>query len=134
MKAKFIGDPNDDFSGPKVLRFGFPSKPGEILAFPKDVFVPVTDDAALSLMSHNHFVVEEGDAPEYVAPEPKGLSAAQIEALDGDDNGSAGGSLSKADILERLARYPDAEYDARWGAPKLKAALEAAEFAAGDDD
>lgn len=128
MKAKFVGDPNDDFSGPKVLKFSPNSKPTEVLAFPKDVFVPVTDEQALALMGHNHFTVEEGDAPEYVAPEPP---APRAEATEDAATASAGG-LSKAEIMDRLTAM-GVEFDARLGAPKLRSILETAEFEQGDD-
>ena len=123
MKAKFQGDPNDDFSGPKVL-----THQGGV--FPKDVFVGVSDELAAKLKTNSHFAVEEGDAPEYVAPEPakRPFNGADPAAFDHDDVDGPGGSLSKADIIAKLEAIPGAEFDARWGRPKLLAALEAAEF------
>lgn len=120
MKAKFIGDPNDDFSGPKVLRMSFG-------AFPFGVFVPVSDEIAEQLNGHSHFVVEKGTAPEYVAPEPPPPREDATE----DAEAKAGG-LTKAETIERLTAL-GAEFDARWGLPKLRSALETAEFAAGED-
>lgn len=129
MRAKFIGDPNDDFSGPKVVRVK-----GE--AFLKDQFVSVSDKLATTLAGHNHFVIEEGDAPSFqdAAPEPVSRAA---RAMDGGDDGKAGGSLDKAATLARLQALKDQgaelEFDPKWGLPKLRGLLEAAEFEHGDD-
>ena len=41
--------------------------------------------------------IAAGAAEEIAAPSKKPLSPAQIKALDGDNNGGAGGSLPKAD-------------------------------------
>lgn len=120
MKAKFIGDPSDDFSGPKVLQsLG--------AYFPKDRFVGVTDAVAAKLKGNNHFEVEDGDAPAY-AP-----SAEEVEAQKPAPVVDGGKALSKAEVLERLKAYPDAEYDPKAPVATLRAALEDAEFASGDD-
>ena len=129
MRAKFIGDPNDDFSGPKVVRVK-----GE--DFLKDQFVSVSDKLAGELAGHNHFVVEEGDAPSFHDAAPETLTRAS-RAMDGDDDGKAGGSLSKADTLARLQALKDKgaelDFDPKWGLPKLRGLLEAAEFEHCDD-
>lgn len=134
MKAMFIGDPNDDFSGPKVLRMGFGKD--EIVAFAKDKFVGVSDEIAAKLASHTHFRVEDGDAQAFeLPPEP----VATRDPLDHDNNGKKGGSRDKASIvadLERLSeRFPGkVTYDARSGALKLEARLEELRFELGDDE
>lgn len=121
MKAKFIGDPSDDFSGPKVLNHA-----GTF--FPKDRFVGVSDEVAAKLAGNNHFEVAKGDAEAY---EP---SAAEVAATaPKPDEAPAGKALTKAEVLERLKAYPDAEYDPSAGVAVLRSVLEDAEFAAGDD-
>lgn len=127
MKAKFIGDPSDDFSGPKALTlFG--------RVFPKDRFVTIDGDDAekvlAKLQANNHFEVGEGEAP---VAEP-----AQISPLDHDRNGKPGGSRSKeavvADLDALALKHPGkVEYDARLGAPKLAAILEELKFELGED-
>jgi hypothetical protein len=61
------------------------------------------------------------------------LTPAQVKALDRDDDGNAGGSKSKAALVEELKAL-GASYDHRWGVPKLERALEQAKFIKGDDD
>lgn len=133
MKAKFIGDPDNDFDGPKVLRlFG--------RQFPKDRFVTISaigleteKDVArvlAKLSGNNHFEVGdgEGDAVEIAAPDP----------LDHDRNGKKGGSRAKKDIvadLEALAdKYPgEIEFDPKATGPSLSSYLEEKRFELGED-
>lgn len=137
MKAKFIGDPNDDFSGPKVLKMAFGASGNPtIVLFPKDKFVGLPAELEANVVGNNHFVVEEGDAKAYAGPPPEAVEAA-ADAMDGDDDGRAGGSLTKADTLAKLdamqKRHPEISFDPKWGLPKLRGVLEAAEFEYGDD-
>jgi hypothetical protein len=90
MKAKFIGDPSDDFSGPRVLNHA-----GTF--FPKDRFVGVSDEVAAKLAGNNHFEVAKGDAEAYepsaaevaaTAPKP-----AEAPAGKGLDQGRGAGAL-----------------------------------------
>lgn len=55
MKAKFIGDPNDGFSGPASIEVG-----GQ--AFAKDQWAPVSDALGAKLKGHSHFEVGEDEA------------------------------------------------------------------------
>lgn len=121
MKAKFVGDPNDDFSGPKVLNLAG-------TYFPKDRFVGVSDELASTLSTHNHFEVEKGDAPAYVPSEADVASTAPKAPAE-----PTGKALTKAEVLERLKAYPDAEYDPSSTVTVLRGVLEDAEFAAGDE-
>jgi hypothetical protein len=55
-KFRFVGDPNDDWSGPKSIdAFG--------LTFTRDDFTPVPPDVAVKLAGNSHFEAEGGDAP-----------------------------------------------------------------------
>lgn len=55
-KFRFIGDPNDDYSGPRVLKI-------LDLEFPRDEWVEVPEGAvADKLDGHNHFDADYGDA------------------------------------------------------------------------
>lgn len=134
MKAKFIGDPNDDGSGPRVLRMSFGPTPQsqKIYLFPLNQFVGVPESVGEKLQTNNHFEVENGDAPAYDGPvEP---TRAEREKAGRAEKGSAKG---KDELLERLAalkaEHPEIEFDAKWGAPKLRGVLEEAEFVYGDD-
>lgn len=55
-KAKFIGDPNDDFSGPTRMLW-------QKVEFRKGKFVDVPDALVGKLRTHNHFVVEGDPDP-----------------------------------------------------------------------
>lgn len=59
-KAKYVGDPNDNFSGPEVIEVG-----GH--AYTKDKSVTVEDAVAKRLATNNHFEVtglkKGSDAP-----------------------------------------------------------------------
>lgn len=74
-KATFIGDPNDDFSGPKSLVMGagktlndgsktppWNGYPVEGVAFEIDKAVKVTEEQAVKLRTNPHFKVEEDKA------------------------------------------------------------------------
>lgn len=141
--AKFIGDPADGFSGPRVLRaFG--------RRFPKGRFVGIEGEDAealhAKLAANNHFAVGEGQPdPDEASPEPvagNDQAPSAFAAFDRDGDGEPGGSNAspeKDELINALGalqdKHPEAEikYDRRWGAPKLRAALEAAQFELGDD-
>lgn len=133
MKAKFLGDPNDDFSGPKTIRlFG--------RQFPQGRFVTVekigteTDkdvERILGKLSGNaHFKVAEGEG------EPAEVAAR--DPLDHDGNGKKGGSVKKTDTVAKLKalaeKYPgEVEFDETSSGPKLAAYLEEKSFELGED-
>lgn len=54
-KVKFVGDPNDDFSGPSTMRLWGHE-------FPMNVDVEVPDSVAAKARTHNHFVVDGQEA------------------------------------------------------------------------
>lgn len=54
MKARFIGDPNDDFSGPQVL-----TSWGQSFEF--GVWTDVTSDLGAKAATHSHFEVDAND-------------------------------------------------------------------------
>lgn len=55
MRARFIGDPNDDYSGPDVLHMMGKS-------FPRDEWVEIDDDdVARKIEGNTHFDVEYSD-------------------------------------------------------------------------
>lgn len=150
MKAKFIGDPNDNFDGPRVFPF-------RGIDFPKGKWVAVADEATFAKCAlSNHFETsgeaeeaavepaepelapESADQPEPALDDPEPAADPEpISALDHDADGKPGGSTAspeKAAIIAELEAIPGAEFDGRWGVPKLQAALEAARFMNGDDD
>lgn len=145
MQAKFIGDPNDDYSGPKVLPFGG-------VTFVKDKWTSVSDAALFGkLQGSNHFETAEDDAagadgetapvsadPDDIVSEPDADAVPEAFApLDPDGDGKPGGSTmtdEKAAIIAELEVIPGAEFDRRHGVDKLRKALEAARFMAGEDE
>jgi hypothetical protein len=134
MKAKFIGDPNDDGSGPKVCRLGHgPTGAPSYAYFPRDRFVGVPPALESAIAGNNHFATEEGDAEPYVPDE----AATHRDPLDHDRNGRKGGRLGKTEAIARLTalkvEHPDLEFDEKWNAKKLQATLEEAEFEYGDE-
>lgn len=66
-KVKYVGDPNDDFSGPSTLRaHGHDFKKGEL--------VEVPDSVAAKLAGHSHFR-KEGEDPEQTENSPLSVAA-----------------------------------------------------------
>lgn len=129
MKARFIGDPNNDGDGPKVLTlFG--------RQFPKDRFVTIEGedaDAVLGKLSANdHFEVEEGEG-DVALP----AAAPARGSFDRDHNGKSGGGRKKAAIVADLealqARFPDVAFDPKMNAAALEAHLEELKFELGED-
>jgi len=165
MKARFIGDPNDNFSGPDVF-------PLRGVTFLKDKWTSVADVALFEkLLTHNHFetrdagfVSIEPEVPtdetglkpwssdafydavratataEFATADQGVIAVAGPDAFatfDRDGDGKPGGSNAsdeKAALIAQLEAMPGAEFDGRWGVPKLRQALEAARFMAGDED
>lgn len=75
-KAKFIGDPNDDFSGPSIMTlWGY--------SFPKGEYIEISDTVANKVRTHNHFAVEgeEGETAEKAAVDAMSLDEIR-DALD----------------------------------------------------
>lgn len=144
MEARFIGDPKHGFSGPKVFPlFG--------VIFAKNVWTGVDKLSAgevAKLEGNSHFQTRQDDAAEPELPAAAeaedgpadrypNLSEAQEAALDrtpGDGDTSPGGSVSKDELILRLEAIPGATFNRNWGVPKLTAALEQAQFIAGDED
>lgn len=128
MQAKFIGDPNDDFSGPKVLNC-------RGVDFPKGRWVrDIPEELEAKLRGHSHFEISDADevlpdAVDAVTVEPAPIRGA--EAFDRDGDGAVGGSLSKAALRAELDRL-GVDYSPQLGAPKLAALLEAKKFELGD--
>lgn len=129
MKARFIGDPRDDFSGPKTIPlFG--------RTFPKGRFVTIEGDDAEKvigkLQANDHFEVGEGEG------EAPAAVAAEVAEAGPPAVSKTGGSRSKeavvADLDALALKHPGkVEYDARLGAPKLAAILEELKFELGED-
>lgn len=133
MKAKFIGDPNDDGSGPKVLRMAYgPTGAPTYVYFPRDQFVGVPQQLEAKMAGMGgHFEIEDGDAPLY---EPSAAEAAvRVPRAAGGDAKAAG----KPEVLARLeamkAEHPDLVFDPKWSVAKLRNALDEAEFEFGED-
>lgn len=151
MKARFIGDPNDNYSGPDVF-------PLRGVTFLKDKWTSVADEALFAkLQTHNHFETADAGfvsiAPEITPGETVTIEIGQTSSFDlntgrGYGVSGAGGLAAapasdvieepatdeKAALIAELETFADAEFDRRWGAPKLRQALEAAKFMAGDED
>lgn len=155
MRAKFVGDPSDGFSGPNVYPF-------RGVNFPKGKWVGLTDaetfrkcegsshfetsNAKAATVEHASNAAQDNDgqqAAEQVEaltgePDEDAFNGADPAAFDHDNDGAPGGSEpagdEKSDLIAQLEAIPQAEFDKRWGVPRLQAALEAARFLAGDED
>lgn len=129
MKARFLGDPNDDRSGPMVLNlFG--------RSFPKDRFITISgDDAAdvlTKLKANGHFEVADGDGEEPVLAADVAASA-----FDKDGDGRPGGSRTKKSVIADLdalaAKHPGkVDYDPKTSSNELAARLEELQFELGE--
>lgn len=71
----YIGDPNDDFSGPsRITMFGY--------EFEKNEAVSVDDPAALrKLRGHNHFTVGDAPKPKAERRQSDGLASMKLDEL-----------------------------------------------------
>lgn len=141
MKARFIGDPNDNFSGPDVF-------PLRGVTFLKDKWTSVADEALFAkLQTHNHFETAEAGFVS-IAPETVAVDLGNDMVIFTDTNGALPppelptssdvtdepATDEKAALIAELESFADAEFDRRWGVPKLRQALEAARFMAGDEE
>lgn len=138
MKARFIGDPLDDHSGPRTLRlFG--------LTFQKGVWASIPSELDRKISGNSHFetAADDADVTDATVDEIEGRQSAS-DPLDQDGDGEPGGSTSSPEKdaiiaqLEAIAQRGaekgvEVKFDRRWGVPKLQAALEAAEFEVGED-
>jgi len=115
MKARFKGDPNDNWSGPAVL-------PTYGVDFIKGEWMPVSDEVAVKLAGHSHFDVEgaadpfdhDGDGkPGGSMPGDEGylysLKVAELKALAEDRGVDLGDATKKADIIAALELAAEAE-------------------------
>ncbi|CAN7308755.1 hypothetical protein LJR164_001629 [Phenylobacterium sp. LjRoot164] len=145
MKARFVGDPRRNGEGPDVMHlYG--------VDFPKGEWVgdlPRVLEAKLP--GNNHFETSDGlsvggvsdivpgqtytiTVPEAAQAEPS-PSVGSFAAFDPDGDGKPGGSTSSAEKDALFAQLDGlgAQYDRRWGPARLQAALEVAQFQAGED-
>lgn len=148
MRAKFIGDPNDDFSGPRVYSF-------RGVDFPKGKWVPLTDAVTFAKCEgSSHFETSDETAPAKAEPnadltgdlgedvieaqdDDSLFNGAPVEAFDHDGDGKPGGPVESAEktaLIAALEAIPDAQFKRSWGVARLTAALEEARFLAGDDE
>lgn len=148
MKARFIGDPRDNFSGPDVF-------PLRGVVFIKDEWTSVADeDLFAKLQTHNHFETAEDGLKPFKADDfhaaVRETALAEFDINTGEGFGAADQGVivgepapdvveeapadEKAQLIAELETIPGAEFDGRWGVPKLRQALEAAKFMAGDED
>lgn len=142
MKARFIGDPRDNFSGPDLF-------PLRGVVFVKNEWTSVADEALFAkLQAHNHFETRDAGfvsiVPELTADDTM-IAAGGVLVVECADDGVIVGDPApdvieeaptdeKAALIAQLDAIPGAEFDGRWGVPKLRQALEAARFMAGDED
>ena len=139
MEARFIGDPANGFDGPRTITL-FET------TFTKGRWVGVDEKHRTKLDGNCHFQVREDGVPDVPeTPEIEDVliaEAADAEAdimfngaapaaFDHDGDGKPGGSLSRAELVARLTEL-GVDFDSRWGVPKLRDALESAEFDAGE--
>jgi len=112
--VKFVGDPNDDFSGPSSMTMF-----GE--EFPKGEFVAITDENVLrKLRGHNHFAFQ-GEA----APKASGGK--------GDDLAQIGAGVGGLERLKDLARSEGVPFEDDTTKPKLMKAIRAMRQRRGND-
>ncbi len=93
MKARFIGDPNDNFSGPQHMRMWG-------VDFVKGEWVQVTDPR---FATNNHFEFDDGIAP-LVDPEDgyEGMKVPALKALAAARGVDLTDVTLKADIIAAL--------------------------------
>ena len=157
MKARFIGDPRHNGDGPAVLHlYGVDFAKGEWVD-------PIPSTLEAKLPGNNHFETAEsgaatvhvkigptdvyvfGDATTEIRDIPAAeasreaaetANASPFAAFDHDRDGKPGGSTSspEKDALFAELEALKAPFDRRWGVPRLKAALEVAQFQQGDND
>jgi len=140
MKARFIGDPRDNFSGPDVF-------PLRGVVFLKNQWTSVADEALFAkLQTHNHFETSDTGVP-FVETAAARVAVPLIDRMSPDDmivgepapdvltpTADPAAADERAGLIAQLEAIPGAEFDGRWGVPKLRQALEAARFMAGDDE
>jgi len=123
-KAKFIGDPNDNFSGPDSFEW-------EGLEFSRTEWTEVPDEMALRLFKHNHYECERSLSskshiqvePTYSHTVPEGIHGYSVSIQDIADSDPT---------KERLVSEASAlglQIDGRWGLARLQRTVEAARAA-----
>lgn len=136
MEARFIGDPKDDFAGPKVINmYG--------VSFVKDAWTPLGDmkpEYVAKLEWNSHFEVRKATGK---AEQRREIVAELVEAgamvanpFDHDGDGRPGGSAAspeKLALIAQLEKIPGADFKRTWGVPRLQAALDAITGAKADD-
>jgi len=110
MRARFIGDPRDNFSGPDVLEM-FNTK------FPRDQWINVEEGPfAVKLRRHNHFEVDSDSvASDGSAIEPVKPVRVRDAAID-----------TKREELVDEAEALGVKVDGRWSLARLEAEIAAA--------
>ena len=98
----YIGDPNDDFSGPsRTTAFGY--------AFEKNTPVVVEDANALrKLRGHNHFLVGEQSKPEPVLRKDDGLAKMKLDELKelaAQEGAEVDDDATKAKLITAIRRH-----------------------------
>lgn len=133
MKAKYLGSPTQDEDGPRRVGFGGKS-------FPRGVFIDVSDmdeKPLAKLKVHPNFEVSEEPLSDDDVTAAEVVNGSPV--VSGDEAEAGATTDDKIAIISKLealqAAHPEATvtFDGRWGVPKLKAALEAAQFELGDD-
>lgn len=98
MRARFIGDPNDGFSGPSVLEtYGETFAKGEWASVPEAVWV--------KLARHSHFEVQGAADPNDLSS----LKLADLKELAAERGVDLGDATKKADIIAALELAAEAE-------------------------
>ena len=100
MRARFIGDPNDNFSGPECITFWG-------VEFVKGEWERVTNPR---FASNNHFEVEGGvSLPADPEDGLEGLKVPELKALAAERGVDLSGVTKKADIIAALELAAEAE-------------------------
>lgn len=139
MKARFIGDPLDNGSGPRTfVNFGITFRKGAWVAIPAHL------EAKFRGNSHFETATDDAEVTDASAGDIEDAAEARVSPPDQDGDGEPGGSTSSPEkdaIIAKLEAVAargepkgiEVKFDRRWGVPKLMAALEAAEFEVGKD-
>ncbi len=136
MEARFIGDPQDDFAGPKTINmYG--------VSFVKDEWTPLGDmkpEHVAKLEWNTHFETRKAkgktEQRREIVADLVESGAMVANPFDQDGDGKPGGpvrSPEKDTLIAKLEKIPGADFKRTWGVPRLQAALDAMEASKADD-
>lgn len=115
-KARFVGDPNDNFSGPDAFEW-------EGLEFSRTKWTEVPDGLALRLSKHNHYECEQASTPTPVA------NMASMDVTETAETFVSEKQNPRDPVRERLLAQANdlgLQIDGRWGLPRLQRTVDEA--------